>query len=290
MAAVSIIVPVFNAEGAILQSLESLQAQTFTDIKIICIENGSTDNSWRDILSKKSDKRLLAMRTPEADVSHARNLGLFWALKSAPLVMFCDADDTYDSHMVEAMVTGIEESGADFACCEIQVDYQADHDLKESDDNYYTLKSEGINTDIKGMLNTLDYSLCDKIFRSSIIQKYSINFPIHLQYEDACFCWKYMTVANSAYFIKKRLYHYVRHENSIMNATFSKSEKSIDHLSITRDIYKFLVRHKLLDNFYEEFSAFYTTSLAFANFFAEDDNKENIELLDTELRERFFQR
>lgn len=290
MSTVSIIVPVFNAEGTILECLDSLQAQTVTDIKIICIENGSTDNSWQKILSKKNDKRVLAMRTKEADVSQARNLGLFWAGKTSPLVMFCDADDTYDPHMVETMVNGITENGADLACCEIEVSYQSDHELRNSDDDYYTLKSEGLQTNMHELINTIDYSLCDKIFRSSIIQNYSIKFPSLLHYEDACFCWKYMSVSKSAYLIKKRLYHYIRHDNSIMNTTFAKSTKSIDHLYITADIYNFLVQNNLFDNYKDEFIELYINSLSFARYFADDTILERIDLLDTKLQKKFFKR
>lgn len=287
MAKVSIVVPVSNAEKYISKCLESLQEQSFSDLKIICIENGSTDNSWQLITTKRNDKRLIAMRTPEANVSYARNLGLFWALRSSPYVMFCDADDTFDRYMVETMLNGIEESRADLACCEIAIDYHADTEKKQSDQDYYSLKYEGMHNP-KDVINDMDYSLCNKIFLASIIRKYSINFPVQLYYEDACFCWKYLSVADSVFFIKKRLYNYVRHENSIMNQTFAKSRRSIDHLKIADNVYNFLMKNAISDIFKNEFYIFYKVYLDLAKYYNDDPDNIEIIRLDQELQRKFF--
>ncbi|MBD5647398.1 MAG: glycosyltransferase family 2 protein [Desulfovibrio sp.] len=288
MAKVSIIIPVCNAEAYILKCLKSLQDQSFSDIKIICIENGSSDNSWEEILSQKKDKRLVALRAPHQDVSYARNVGLFWALKFSPYVMFCDADDTYERNMVETMVEGIERTAADLACCEICVKYKTDLSLKESDNKYYTLKFDGIQNNIKAIINNIDYSLCNKIFRASIIRKYSLTFPGAMHYEDACFCWKYLSVANSVFFIKKKLYNYLRHENSIMNKTFSKSNDSINHLAITDNVYEFLKLHNLRDELMDEFVKFYDASVYFAKQHSNGEYLQNIEDLDLKLSKKFF--
>lgn len=288
MAKVSIIVPVCNAEGYIQKCLKSLQDQSFSDIKIICIENGSSDNSWEEILAQKKDERLVTLRAPHQDVSYARNVGLFWALKSAPYVMFCDADDTYESDMVETMVGGIEGSSADLACCEIGVEYKTDLQLKDSDSKYYTLKFHGMQDNIKAIINNMDYSLCNKIFRASIIKKYSLAFPGLMHYEDACFCWKYLSVANSVFFIKKKLYNYLRHENSIMNKTFAKANNSINHLVITDDVYEFLKLHDKLDDLMDEFVKFYDACVYFAKQHSNEEYLPKIESLDLQFSKKFF--
>ena len=288
MAQVSIIVPVNNAGIYIKKSLQSLQDQTFSDIRIICIENGSTDNSWEEIISLKNDKRIISLKIPEADVSYARNLGLFWALKSSPYVMFCDADDTYHPQMVNTMVEGISEFKSDIACCEISVDYRADYNLQQSDDIYYTLKFNGFSNNITEIINNIDYSLCNKIFRCSLIQRYSLNFPVSCLYEDACFCWKYLSVCDSIFFIKKRMYNYVRHENSIMNKTFSKSKSSIDHIKIADNIYEFLKKNKVFPKYANEFRQFYNAYLALAKYHSDEATMAKIETLDKEFQYKFF--
>lgn len=289
MAKVSVIVPVCNAEGYLSKCMESLKNQSFSDIKIICVENGSTDNSWNELVAQKKDKRVVAIKVPYADVSYARNLGLFWALKFSPFVMFCDADDTYDKDMVETMVNGIEESGADLACCEIAVDYQTDTELKDSDDAYYSLKFEGFYDNIKCVINGMDYSLCNKIFRTAIIKKYSITFPNCSQYEDTCFCWKYLSVSDSAFFIRKKLYHYLRHENSIMNKTFAKENKSIEHMTIADNVFEFLFQHQRYAKFVGEFWDFYDSCVEFAKRFGKEEDSLKIEQVDAGLRGKFVQ-
>lgn len=285
---ISIVVPVYNAGEYILKCLDSLQGQSFSDIKIICIENGSTDNSWEEVSSRKYDSRLIAMRIREPNVSYARNLGLFWALKYSPYVMFCDADDSYDITMVETMYNAIENSSSDLACCEISVDYQSNFEFKQSDDEYYSVKYEGKLTNIKELINNVDYSLCNKIFRTSIIRNYSITFPVSFHYEDACFCWKYLSAIDSVFFLKNKLYNYVRHENSIMNKTFAKSTNSIDHIRITENVYEFLTKYKMFNNYRNEFQAFYNACVDFAKLHSKEDSLEDIERLDEKLQRNYF--
>ena len=290
MATVSVIVPVSNAEGYLSKCMESLKNQSFSDIKIICVENGSTDNSWNEIISHKKDKRVTAVKVPYAEVSYARNLGLFWALKFSPFVMFCDADDTYDKYMVETMVGGIQESGADLGCCEIVVDYESDNELRESDNAYYSLKFEGFYDNIKSVINGMDYSLCNKIFRTSIIKKYSITFPTSYLYEDTCFCWKYLSVSDSAFFVRKKLYHYLRHDNSIMNKTFAKENKSIEHMTIAANVFDFLFQHQRYEKFLGEFWDFYDSCVEFAKKFGKEEDSLKIEQVDNRLREKFLEK
>ena len=90
---ISIIVPVYNAESDIKETLESLLSQTYSDIEVVCINDGSTDNSLSVINeAAKIDERIKVISQENSGVSAARNNGL--AIAKGDIVMFVDADDS----------------------------------------------------------------------------------------------------------------------------------------------------------------------------------------------------
>lgn len=107
---VSVIVPVFNAEGTILRALESLFAQTFSDFEVLVVDNNSTDTSLH-LLAELSDKRLKLLSCAKQGVSHARNIGLENA--RGKYICFLDADDYYLPDAIEKRLRVIKKYGFD---------------------------------------------------------------------------------------------------------------------------------------------------------------------------------
>ena len=95
---ISVVIPVFNKQDTIERCIRSVTAQTFVDIEIIAIDDGSTDGSG-DILRTISDARLKVHSVPNGGVSRARNLGL--RLATAEVVCFLDADDYWSDSFAE---------------------------------------------------------------------------------------------------------------------------------------------------------------------------------------------
>lgn len=97
---VSIIIPVYNVEQYLSQCLDSVLGQTYTNIEVICVNDGSTDDSITILANySKKDKRLFVINTENQGVSNARNVGL--EHKKGDFVMFVDSDDWLDSDCVE---------------------------------------------------------------------------------------------------------------------------------------------------------------------------------------------
>lgn len=271
MPKISIIIPVFNAEKYLTKSLKQLREQTLKDIEIICINDGSTDKSL-DILKniQKQDKRIIVINSKKnLGQSASRNLGL--AKAKSPYIMFCDADDWYENSMCEQLYRAIDDSHADIAICGINMLYEAAFHMRKSDESYYGIKYSGMTilTDEK-ILNT-DCAPVNKIFKKSIIEKYNIRFPEGLHYEDAYFFFAYCGVADYAFYIKDKLYNYVRHENSIMSQTFDKKSSrdfAIDHLYIAEKLLQFYKREKVIwqknDLFWQIFSQYLSLSIYYA--------------------------
>ncbi len=116
MSKISIIIPVYNAEKYLEMSLNSVRNQTFTDYEVICMNDGSTDNSLQ-ILKKyaEQDRRFKIYNQSNAGGSVARNNALKKA--TGKYIAFLDNDDVYHPNYLERLYENIEKYGADVSCC-----------------------------------------------------------------------------------------------------------------------------------------------------------------------------
>ncbi len=113
---ISIIIPVYNADDYLLRCLSSLQKQTYKNLEIICVNDGSTDNSL-DILRAlaKKDVRIKVIEQNNQGAGVARNAGLKYA--NGKYVIFLDADDYFDASLIEKMLCCAEVNDADICIC-----------------------------------------------------------------------------------------------------------------------------------------------------------------------------
>lgn len=247
---VAIIVACYKGGDLLPRCLKSLSEQTMKEIEIICVNDGSPDNT-AEVMAEWSakDARIKVINLEQnGGVSHARNVALDVA--TAEYITFCDADDYKDLAFCEKMYNAITKSGADLTVCGTQIIYEAHSEMKYSDENYYSLKFAGkqnINDDV--VLNT-DLSPSNKLFRRDLIENNQIRFPEGLYFEDAYFCTAYFCVARRAYYLNEQLQVYIRQPNSTMSNTWSKDKSkdhAIDHLHVAFRLYDFLKQHNLLN-------------------------------------------
>ena len=259
-AKVSIVVPVYNGADSIGACLDNLTNQTLKEIEIICVNDGSTDNSLEVINEYiKKDKRIRVVTQENGGLSAARNTGI--KNTKTPYVMFCDCDDIFAPSMCEKMVAAIEENEVDVAACGTEVEYKAHAEIAESDTNYYRIKFVGRNFINDEITAKTDVSVCDKIFRMDLIKKHEIEFPVKLNNEDYYFYNAYMSIAKTIFFISQKMYKYIRHEDSIMSENFDKNTYSPDHLLVAKKLFAFYKKNGFLKNhtdfFWNQFSESY---------------------------------
>jgi glycosyltransferase involved in cell wall biosynthesis len=243
---ISVIIPIYNVEKYIAECLDSIVGQTLRDIEIVLVDDLGADGSMKIAAQYvEKDHRIKIIRREEnGGLSAARNTGI--RNSSAPLIMFLDSDDFYMPAMCEKMLNGIEKSRADIAMCGTKIIYETNQEMLGSDAGYHKIKFNGLqsmNDEILWKSNVLAWN---KIYRRSILEKYEIEFPEGLLYEDAYFFNAYACWAKDIFFIPEQLYCYRRREGSIMNQTFSgKPGCSIDHLKIAIAFYEYLKKWEL---------------------------------------------
>lgn len=237
-AKITVVVPVYNVAEYLGKCLDSLVGQTCKEIKIICVNDGSTDNSGEVLKEyEKKDSRIEIINKKNGGLSSARNAGMREC--KTDYIMFCDSDDSFEKSMCKDMLLAIEKDDSDLAVCENNIIYNNHDEMAESDEKYYGLNYSGkkiINDDV--IINT-NVSVGNKIFRMKLIQDNGIEFPEGINNEDFYFYNAYMSVARTITFVRKPLYNYIRRENSIMSNNFESKTLSVDHLRVAERLFDY---------------------------------------------------
>lgn len=254
MAKISVIVPIYNVEKYIRQSMAALVSQTMDDLEILCIDDCGTDGSM-DIVREFAahDTRIKIIRNPHnLGIADTRNAGLDAA--TSPFIMWCDPDDWYEPQMCAVMYDAINTNNADIAMCGTNVIYESDQGVAATDIHYFHIPEPRTVPITDQLVAETNVCLWNKIFRRAIIIKNNLRFPSGLRYEDELFFRAYMLYAQNITFITNKLYNYRRNTGSIMNKTFGKTATYwMDNLKVAIQYQDFLSARGLFAEKYEAF-------------------------------------
>ena len=245
MPEISVIVPVYNVEKYLHRCLDSLIAQTFKSIEIICVNDGSTDGSL-GILNEYAakDSRIIVVDKKNGGVSSARNAGL--QRSNSPYVMFCDPDDEYCPNICDSLYKAITIWKSDFARCGVDLVRNKSHICPSVNAAYFELLlKDGCVQLSDDVVKMVDSCVWNKIFRRKLIEKYEISFPEGLVHEDCCFYLKYAMVSTSATILSDKLYRYILRDNGIMSQQGKLVKQAADYIRIMDDVYGFMLRNGL---------------------------------------------
>ena len=212
---ISIIVPVYNSERYIANTIESLMNQTLKEIEIILVNDGSTDNS-QSICEKyaKEDNRIILINQQNGGNSIARNAGMKAA--TGKYIMFSDADDLYDIESCESMYKAIEESKADYVIGNYQM---MDEDGTKWEKPAFDVEKYGefklTKDDFEKSFFVMNSTVWNKIYRAQFLKENDINFKVPTPCEDDFFTSLCYIKANYGFYIPKVVYFYRNSTNSI---------------------------------------------------------------------------
>lgn len=236
---ISIIVPVHNSSKYLKECIESILNQTYKNIEIIVIENGSTDNSL-GILNKYKDKIKIEI-LKEKGLSKARNKGI--ELSTGSYLAFVDSDDIINSTFIEDLVKNLEDNNSDMSIC----NYEEIHEYSNKKILRECYPKENINKEeIINNLDKFNYAIWNKLYKKEIITENNIEFPNDLKYEDIPFILSYLTKCSKISKIKKTLYIYNIHKKSEQTTV---DERIYDIIEIMNLCFKITSKDKL-ENLY----------------------------------------
>ena len=213
MSKISVIVPVYNVENYISKCLDSILAQTHSDLEVICVNDGSTDNSGK-ILDEYAtrDSRVKVFHQENGGVSSARNLAL--ENVSGEYIGFVDSDDYVAPDMYSSLLSALEDQDADIAECSIAYAYE-NGAIKNSfvRDYHFTDKKRILAA---FFLKEMGIINCTKLFRRDICADIRFNKEYKIG-EDSLFLYHALKKSKKIIGIDTVGYYYLQRESSVMH-------------------------------------------------------------------------
>lgn len=214
---ISVIVPVYNVEQYLERCVDSIINQTYTNLEIILVNDGSTDNSGKlcDELAKK-DERIRVIHKENGGLSDARNRGIDEA--ESDLVGFIDSDDYIDRDMYEMLLKNLNNTDADLSMCALYDVYNNTPEVQVTNKETWELSSEQA---IKMVMEAkiLSVTAVNKLYRKSLFS--DLKFEVGKIAEDAFIMIKLLDKCEKIVATNEKKYYYVHRENSITTQKFS---------------------------------------------------------------------
>ena len=187
---VSIIVPIYNCESFLRQCLSSIQQQSYTDIEVICVDDGSTDKS-NEIIKEYAvgDKRFKYIFKEHSNAGESRNVGI--AASRGDYLIFLDGDDFFAPDMIEYALKCSLSTDADITVFQYKLYYEKL--------NRVSTKIYGIHTNRKHPFSLFDctnqkfeftnIAVWNKLYKADFIKKNHLMFKSHIAINDLFFSW-----------------------------------------------------------------------------------------------------
>lgn len=216
MKKISVIIPVYNVEKYLDDCLSDVTGQSYTNLQIILIDDGSTDESGA-LCDKWAacDSRIQVVHTANKGLSSARNTGLQAA--DGEYISFVDSDDRIHHRFLEWMAAALEEKNADMAVCREQT-FVNEIPPEQSLPHYHIDCSESQSEFLTHFMDSFTGPVCwvwNKLYRRELLK--GLSFPIGRKMEDIYFSSDVALQCRSVVWISDRLYYYRQHAGSIMS-------------------------------------------------------------------------
>ena len=233
---VSIIVPVYNAEQSLPRCLDSICAQTYQNLEIILVDDGSTDNSLT-VCRKFAyrDARIHVLSQPNSGVSAARNNAIETA--TGKYIQFVDSDDWIDENMTFLLVQRAEREQADFIIshyCRVDGEKTTVHGFLETSACMNRL--EFAQELIRNPASFYYGVMWNKLYRRDIIRRHRIYCYEQLSWcEDFLFNLTYILCTNRICAVRTPLYYYVKNDKSLTATTLTPHSS----IAIRRQLFEY---------------------------------------------------
>ena len=229
---ISVIVPSYNVAPYLERCVNSLAGQTYSDLEIILVDDGSADDTGKlcDKIAD-SDSRIKVIHKENGGLSDARNAGIDVA--TGEFYSFIDGDDFIEPNTYEVMMKEMNDPQVSIVAGGfIVTDVQGNTRISMSPERQYLTKEEAF-MDLLGGENYITQSSCNKLFRSSLFE--NIRYKKGILNEDMEILPRLLDVSNDVVLLNKAVYHYIKKPGSITTADYSMERYRA--IEVERDIY-----------------------------------------------------
>lgn len=278
---VSVIVPVYNNEEFLETCLNSIICQTLKDIEILCIDDGSTDNSL-DILNKfkNMDNRIRLFSQENSGAGVARNVGI--ENSKGEYIIFVDGDDWIEDSLCHSLYNQSKNLDSDMIL------FNA---IEHKPNNEYSKRTYFPNDSFKKDINSFTFNykfrknlvlngmfvIWSKFYKSSFLKRNNILFENHMIFNDVQFHIKTMLYAKRIGYCPKSFYNYNRLNSTSLQNSVSKTKKTFILFKLFHEIKEFLEENNFMDYFKLNFFRFVIT-----------ESMNNLEKVHSDFKPEFF--
>lgn len=278
---ISVIVPIYNVEDYLKCCVDSIIKQTYKDLEIILVNDGSTDSSLKICMKyAKKDKRVIVVDKVNGGLSDARNAGLEKA--TGKYVMFTDSDDFLTHDAVEKLYKAIKEHDVEFVTANFIFVNNDGTPWKKPMFSSRFNEGEISIEDYHQSFYLMNSGVWNKLFKKEFLDKNKLKFQVGLPAEDAIFTTLAFLKAKKSYYIKDIVYNYRQRDIKKGNLSISFN-CSVDYFKGISKAYKMVYKNFLKYNEINFYRYYYAKSTSYILYKFIDSrlltNKEKIRVL-----------
>lgn len=225
MELISVIVPVYNVEKYLDRCVQSIVDQTYRNLEIILVDDGSPDNcgAMCDAWAAK-DSRIKVIHKENGGLSDARNAGM--AAATGTLMGFVDSDDWVDADYIAGMYHALCETGSDIAACDVCTIPEGDESFPDGGSGECTVctPEQAIGSILQG--KQFRAVAWNKLYKRELLRQE--RFPIGKYHEDEFFTYRILAKAKKLVYVDRPLYFYLQRQGSIMHTISYKHLDALD--------------------------------------------------------------
>ena len=248
---VSVIVPVYNVEKYLGKCLSSLVNQTYQNLEILVVNDGSPDRC-QDIIddfTERYPEKVIGLRKENGGLADARNFGLDYA--RGKYLSFIDSDDYVESTMIEKMVNSAEQNNSDLVICDLEYVWE--------DGSRETQRMPGVhffeNEPLEKCLFLSPLFAWNKLYRREFFMQSGLKYPKGLWYEDIPVTVPLFASAEKVSYVDEVFIHYLQRKSSIMGSGYDPRMFHI--FTELESVYKTFEEKNLLNAYRDELEYLY---------------------------------
>lgn len=243
---ISIVVPIYNVEDYLSSCIKSLVSQTYANIEIILVDDGSTDSSSK-ICDEyaKLDERICVIHQENGGLSQARNTGL--KVSNGKYIAFIDSDDLVAKDMIEKLYFALIDNSCQISCCRYykftnERELVSKCDYVDIPDILVRCNVDALKDIYNARIKNIEFTAWNKLYNKKIFDDNKILYPVGKLYEDIFTTYKLLYYSKFVVFVDQELYFYRQRKGSIMNQSISI--RRLDALEGHEECMDFYYKHE----------------------------------------------
>ena len=236
----TVVVPVYNVEKYLEKCISSIIGQTYSNIEIILVDDGSTDNSSAmcDRYAEE-DSRVTVIHQKNTGVSAARNTGIENA--NGEYIAFIDGDDYISNQMMECLYNRIVSDHSDVAICGYRCVDDMGHELNIATvEDAIVSGAEALRIHYERNTHGIMAITWNKLYRRRLFE--FVRFPEGKRCEDEAVFYRILDLCGKVSILSEHYYYYVQHDDSFMGGTYKAAR--IDGIEVSYERFLFYYEHK----------------------------------------------